>query len=79
MLNCLKSLKILSKVEKTIGANESIVNSDSFFHSAATWPPPLRGGSQVIENQKEVSEMTIDQVTTLVSQDFDGILRPLSH
>ena len=23
--------------------------------------------------------MTIDQVTTLVSQDFDGILRPLSH
>ena len=40
---------------------------------------PLRGGSQVIENQKEISEMTIDQVTTLVSQDFDGILRPLSH
>ena len=46
--------------------------------------PPLlilRGGGegQVDKKLKVVSEMTIDLVTTLGSQDFDSILRPLSH
>ena len=41
--------------------------------------PPLRGGSQVLPLAKMISKMTIDHVTTLVSQTFEAIFGPLAH
>ena len=39
----------------------------------------LRGGSQVLSLPKMIFNITIDHVTTLVSETFEGIFGPLTH